>query len=200
MSELHRNVIGGEWVAGEGIPNFSPSNTHEVVGFYARASADDAKAAIAAARDASSVPGIQQRHDILKAAPDEIFRRREEIGRLLAREEGKTFAEATAEATRGAQIFARLRRKRVERSPRHRGRHNTRAGRSSCHHYAMELPDRNSSLENCAGARLRQHRRVQAGRSGAGLRMAARRHPDTCGPAEGRLEPRHGQGFNRRPD
>jgi len=108
MSELHRNFIGGEWVAGEGIPNVNPSNTHEVVGFYARASADDAQAAIAAARDAShawSRSGIQQRHDILKAASDEIFRRREEIGRLLAREEGKTFAEATAEATRGARIF-----------------------------------------------------------------------------------------------
>jgi alpha-ketoglutaric semialdehyde dehydrogenase len=108
MSELHRNFIGGEWVAGEAIPNFNPSNTDEVVGFYARASADDAIAAIAAARDAShawSRSGIQQRHDILKAASDEIFRRREEIGRLLAREEGKTFAEATAEATRGAQIF-----------------------------------------------------------------------------------------------
>jgi aldehyde dehydrogenase (NAD+) len=65
MSELHRNVIGGEWVAGEAIPNFNPSNTDEVVGLYGRASADDAMAAIAAARDAShawSRSGIQQRH------------------------------------------------------------------------------------------------------------------------------------------
>ena len=60
MSELHRNVIGG--VAGEGIPNVSPSNTHEVVGFNARASADDAKAAIAAARDASFRYPAASRH------------------------------------------------------------------------------------------------------------------------------------------
>ena len=88
MGELHKNYIGGEWVEGEPVANLNPSNTREVVGRYARASLDDANAAIAAARDAFpawSRSGIQQRHDILKTASDEIFRRREEIGQLLAR-------------------------------------------------------------------------------------------------------------------
>ncbi|MDX0134532.1 aldehyde dehydrogenase family protein, partial [Sinorhizobium meliloti] len=45
---LHRNLIAGEWVGGDGVANINPSNTDDVVGEYARASAEDAKAAIAA--------------------------------------------------------------------------------------------------------------------------------------------------------
>ena len=108
MNELHKNYIDGEWVNGEAGANVNPSNTNQVVGLYARASADDAKVAIAAAKNAFTVwsrSGIQQRHDILKATSDEIFKRREEIGRLLSREEGKTLAEATGEAIRAAQLF-----------------------------------------------------------------------------------------------
>jgi aldehyde dehydrogenase (NAD+) len=108
MTELHRNFIAGEWVSGEGIANVNPSDTNDVVGEYARASADDVKNAIAAAKAAFpawSRSGIQQRHDILKAASDEIMKRREEIGRLLSREEGKTLAEGIGETTRAAQLF-----------------------------------------------------------------------------------------------
>jgi len=109
MDELHRNYIAGEWVGGEAIPNINPSNTNEVVGYYARGSAADAQAAIAAARAAFpawSRSGIQQRHDILKAASDEILARREELGRLLAMEEGKTLADGIGETVRAGQIFA----------------------------------------------------------------------------------------------
>jgi aldehyde dehydrogenase (NAD+) len=109
MSELHRNYIGGEWVGGEAIPNVNPSDTKEVVGEFARATAADAKAAIAAAKAAFpswSRSGIQQRYDILKAASDEILKRREEIGRLLSREEGKTLADGIGETVRAGQIFA----------------------------------------------------------------------------------------------
>jgi acyl-CoA reductase-like NAD-dependent aldehyde dehydrogenase len=108
MDDLHRNYIAGEWVDGEAIPNINPSNTDEVVGTYARATADDVKRAIAAAREAFpawSRSGIQQRHDILKAASDEILNRRQEIGRLLSREEGKTLAEGIGETVRAGQIF-----------------------------------------------------------------------------------------------
>lgn len=52
MDELHRNYIAGEWVDGEPVPNINPSDTNEVVGHYVRATADDAKAAIAAAKAA----------------------------------------------------------------------------------------------------------------------------------------------------
>jgi len=108
MSELHKNYIGGEWVGGDARPNINPSNTNEVIGEYAQGTAEDARNAIDAATDAFktwSLSGIQQRHDILKATGDEIMARKEEIGRLLAREEGKTLPEAIGETARAAQIF-----------------------------------------------------------------------------------------------
>jgi len=106
--KLHKNYIGGAWVGGEAAPNVNPSNTDAVVGLFARATADDAKAAIAAAKQAFpswSRSGIQQRHDVLKAASDEILARREEIGRLLSEEEGKTLGEGIGETVRAGQIF-----------------------------------------------------------------------------------------------
>jgi len=110
MTETHANLIDGEWVKGhEESENINPSNTDEVVGRYARASKADAERAIAAAKAAFpawSRSGIQQRHDILKKASDEILARKEELGRLLSREEGKVLAEGIGEATRAGQIFA----------------------------------------------------------------------------------------------
>ncbi len=47
---LHHNLIAGEWVGSNGVENINPSNTNEIVGLYASASADDAKTAIAAAK------------------------------------------------------------------------------------------------------------------------------------------------------
>jgi len=105
---LHKNLIAGEWVSGDASANINPSNTNDVVGNYARASAEDTKAAIAAARAALpdwSRSGILERHAILKKAGDEILARKEELGRLLAREEGKTLPEAIGEVTRAGQIF-----------------------------------------------------------------------------------------------
>ena len=108
MNDLHRNYIAGEWIEGEAAANINPSNTDEVVGYYARGTAADAERAIAAAKEAFhawSRTGIQQRHDILKKASDEILARREELGRLLSREEGKTLAEGIGETVRAGQIF-----------------------------------------------------------------------------------------------
>jgi acyl-CoA reductase-like NAD-dependent aldehyde dehydrogenase len=110
MTELHHNLVAGEWVEGEEVTeNINPSNTDEVVGRYVRASRADAEKAVAAAKAALpawSKSGIQQRYDILKTASDEILARKEEVGRLLAREEGKTLAEGIGETVRAAQIFA----------------------------------------------------------------------------------------------
>jgi aldehyde dehydrogenase (NAD+) len=110
MTELHHNLIDGEWVAGDGeTENINPSNTDEVVGIYARASKTDAERAIAAAKAAFPAWArfnVHARYEILKKASDEILGRKEELGRLLAREEGKTLAEGVAEAARAGQIFA----------------------------------------------------------------------------------------------
>ena len=105
---LHKNLINGEWVGGEAIPNISPSDTNDVVGEYARATQADALNAIAAAKAAFpswSRSGIMERHAILRKTSDEILARKEELGRLLAREEGKTLPEAIGETMRAAQIF-----------------------------------------------------------------------------------------------
>ncbi|WP_075289636.1 aldehyde dehydrogenase family protein [Pararhizobium arenae] len=105
---LHQNLIAGEWVGSNGVENINPSNTNEVIGLYATASADDVRTAIAAAKQAFpawSRSGILERHAILKKTSDEIMARKEELGRLLAREEGKTLPEAIGETIRAGQIF-----------------------------------------------------------------------------------------------
>jgi alpha-ketoglutaric semialdehyde dehydrogenase len=108
MTELHKNLINGEWVGSDGIDNINPSNTNEVVGVYARASVQDTLDAIAAAKAAFpawSRSGILQRWEVLSKTAHEILARREELGTLLSREEGKTLAEGIGEATRAGQIF-----------------------------------------------------------------------------------------------
>lgn len=109
MTEAARNFIAGEWVAAsDAAPNLNPSNTGDVVGHFPRASAADTERAIAAAKAAFpawSRTGIQERHDILKRISDEIIARKDELGRLLAREEGKTLPEAVGEVVRAGNIF-----------------------------------------------------------------------------------------------
>jgi acyl-CoA reductase-like NAD-dependent aldehyde dehydrogenase len=109
MNAVHKNHIAGEWVDGPSVSrNVNPSNTDDVVGEFAQADAVQTDAAVQAARAAfpawaRTTP--QERHDILLRASTEILARREELGRLLAREEGKTLQEATYEAARAGQIF-----------------------------------------------------------------------------------------------
>ena len=105
---IHQNLIAGEWVGSDAIRNINPSNTDDVVGEYARASVEDTKAAIAAAKAAFpgwSRSGILERHAILRKTADEILARKDELGRLLSREEGKTLAEGIGETVRAGQIF-----------------------------------------------------------------------------------------------
>jgi aldehyde dehydrogenase (NAD+) len=109
MTIQARNFIAGEWVeAANAAPDINPSNTGDIVGEFPRAGRADAERAIAAAKEAfpawsRSTP--QQRHDVLKKVGDEIIARKDELGRLLSREEGKTLAEGIGEAVRAGQIF-----------------------------------------------------------------------------------------------
>jgi aldehyde dehydrogenase (NAD+) len=103
------HFIDGKWQAGSTAkPNINPSDLSDVVGEYVEGGAAEAEQAIAAAR--AAFPGWanaspQLRFDVLDRAGSEIGARREELGRLLAREEGKTLAEAIGEVGRAAQIF-----------------------------------------------------------------------------------------------
>ncbi|MGK9055575.1 aldehyde dehydrogenase family protein [Neorhizobium petrolearium] len=108
MSELHKNLIDGEWVGTDGVENINPSNLNDVVGIYARASEEETRRAIAAAKAAFpawSRTGILDRHAILRKTADEILARKQELGELLSREEGKSLPEGIGEVTRAGQIF-----------------------------------------------------------------------------------------------
>ena len=109
MTQKHDNLIGGQWLAGGNYtPNINPSNLLDVIGDYTQASAEQLDAAVQAARAAFpawSTSGIQARADALDKIGTEILARREELGTLLAREEGKTKAEGMGEATRAGNIF-----------------------------------------------------------------------------------------------
>ncbi|MGQ9366617.1 aldehyde dehydrogenase family protein [Azospirillum sp. ST 5-10] len=104
-----RHYIGGDWVASDATTeNRNPSDLSDLVGLYARADTGQVEAAIAAAADAFpawSLSTPQQRFDLLDAVGSIILARREELGRLLSREEGKILPEGIAEATRAGQIF-----------------------------------------------------------------------------------------------
>ena len=109
MTQQHDNLIGGHWLAGTGYtPNVNPSDLSDVIGEYTQASAEQLDAAVQAARAAFpawSVSSIQARADALDKIGTEILARREELGTLLAREEGKTKAEGIGEAARAGNIF-----------------------------------------------------------------------------------------------
>jgi acyl-CoA reductase-like NAD-dependent aldehyde dehydrogenase len=104
-----RNYIAGDWVAGATVKlNRNPSDLADVIGEYAQADVGQARAAVAAARQA--FPGwangnIQERANILDRAGNEILARKDELGRLLSREEGKTLPEGVGEAARAGNIF-----------------------------------------------------------------------------------------------
>ena len=106
---LHRNFINGEWLEGKGSrENINPSDITDIVGEYAQADKAQAEAAIAAARAAQAswaATTPQQRADALEFIGTELLARKDEIGKLLAREEGKPLANGIAETTRAAHIF-----------------------------------------------------------------------------------------------
>jgi len=104
-----RHLINGRWEIGTttGIST-NPSDTREVVAEYARADRNQTELAVRAAADAlptwsQSTP--QRRADVLDMIGSELLARKDELGALLAREEGKTLPEGVAEVARSGQIF-----------------------------------------------------------------------------------------------
>lgn len=102
-------LIGGDWVTtGHAVPNINPSDTADEIDRHAQAGRAEATAAIDAA--ATAAPGwarssIQDRSDILRKTGEEILARKDELGRLLSREEGKTLREGLAETERAGRLF-----------------------------------------------------------------------------------------------
>ncbi len=106
---MHQHYIGGEWIAGStASKNLNPSDLSDVVGEYAQADEALTRQAIAAAdaaRGGWARTTGQERADALERIGLEILARREELGMLLAREEGKTLPEAIGEVVRAGNIF-----------------------------------------------------------------------------------------------
>ena len=103
------HYIGGEWVGDSDVTtNTSPANRDDVIGTYARGDAarvDQAVSAALAAQPDWASASPQLRHDVLERAGALIVERKDELGRLLAREEGKIIAEAVGETVRASQVF-----------------------------------------------------------------------------------------------
>ncbi len=109
MPTAFLNFIDGRPVESrEMAQDINPSNTADVVGEFARASRKDLDDAIAAARQAFpkwSKTTPQERFDVLDRAGTEILARKDELGRQLAREQGKPVVDGTMEAVRAGMIF-----------------------------------------------------------------------------------------------
>lgn len=102
-------LIDGEWMTtSQAVENINPSDTSDVIDTYTQAGRAEAEAAIEAAHRAApqwGFSGPQMRHDLLHRVGCEILARRQELGALLAREEGKVLQEAVGEVSRAGQIF-----------------------------------------------------------------------------------------------
>jgi alpha-ketoglutaric semialdehyde dehydrogenase len=109
MTATFPNLIDGRsFDSADRNTDINPSNLTDVVGEFARATPADVDHAIASARTAFSKwsrTTPQERFDILDRAGTEILARKDELGRLLSREQGKPLADGIAEAARAGAIF-----------------------------------------------------------------------------------------------
>lgn len=107
--ERHANLIAGDWIAGQSaVTNDNPSDLDHPVGDYDLASVaqlNDAVAAAKAAQPAWGEASPQARFDALDKIGTELLARKDELGRQLSSEEGKTLAEGAGEVMRAGQIF-----------------------------------------------------------------------------------------------
>ncbi len=102
------------WINGERVgderpaESTNPSDTREVVARTPDGSASDVDDAVAAAKAAFPAwadASPEVRSDVLDKASNLLMERRESVGRLLSREEGKTLPEGIGETMRAARIL-----------------------------------------------------------------------------------------------
>lgn len=109
--KIYPNLIGSNWqtLNTRGIfENINPACPNEIVGIFPKASRDDARQAIEAARAASphwAGTPAPLRAAVLDRASHILAARAEAIATALTREEGKTLAESRAEVQRASDIL-----------------------------------------------------------------------------------------------
>src|SRR2546425_10715969 len=98
-SNLHKNFIGGRWVAtasGRTMENRNPANTDDLIGLFPDSQGEDVDQAVAAAqaafREWRLVPAPRRAERIFQAA-ERLVQRKEEYARAMTREMGKILAE-----------------------------------------------------------------------------------------------------------
>ncbi|MFL6547352.1 MAG: aldehyde dehydrogenase family protein, partial [Povalibacter sp.] len=111
MSETRRlsHYINGRWeAAAPAFDSLNPSDTRDVVANVPGDDGTAVSAAVSAAKAAFpswSAANIEFRSDVLDRVGTTILARREELGRLMSREEGKTLPESIGEVVRTGRIF-----------------------------------------------------------------------------------------------
>ncbi|MDE2291670.1 MAG: aldehyde dehydrogenase family protein, partial [Elusimicrobia bacterium] len=106
-----RQYIGGRWSDGSGVKELvstNPADARQVLARFRSADASDAERALAAAQAAfptwRATPAPQRGRLLAKAA--QLLReRKEELARLMTREEGKIYPEALGEMEKGITLI-----------------------------------------------------------------------------------------------
>ena len=165
--------------SGETFESTSPA-TGETIGVFPRSGAEDVDRAVAAAKEAFAdwrlVPA-PKRGEILFRLARLLEQEKPALTDLMTREMGKVMAEAGGDvqeaidityymAGEGRRLFGQTTPSRAARQVEHE---RPRADRRRRRDHAVELPDRDPVVEDDPGARLRQHRRPQAGEGHAAL-------------------------------
>jgi aldehyde dehydrogenase (NAD+) len=108
---FYRNYVAGEWVASaspNAVPNVNPANAEDVLGHAPLSTEAEVRQAVEAARDAfpswRDTPA-PRRGAVLFRAMALLDQEKEEVARLLTREEGKTLKEALGEIQRAVNVL-----------------------------------------------------------------------------------------------
>ncbi len=103
------NLINGKWIDnGPSFTSINPSDTSDCLGTFYAATKEDCNLAIKSANIAFiewSQSELEERKEILDCIGQELIERSNELGELIAREEGKPLAEGIGEVYRSGQFF-----------------------------------------------------------------------------------------------
>ncbi len=106
---MNRSYIDGNWVKGKSaLKNLNPSDLDDCIGEFECVDGSQTKEAIEIASNATSAwqeIGIHRRAEILDHIGNEILKKKEDLGTLLSREEGKILPEGIGEVERAGHIF-----------------------------------------------------------------------------------------------
>jgi lactaldehyde dehydrogenase len=100
-------LVGGTWLSGDERAEVIHPYDGQTVGSAPLASADDARAAIAAADSAfaDSTLSAYERYELLSYAADALEDDTEDMARLITGEQGKPLSEARSEVSRAVQTL-----------------------------------------------------------------------------------------------